>query len=201
MFYKFMRAIGRPFFYLFIGRTKIIGKENIALIDEGSAIICANHMSNWDPVILGDTFPRPINFMAKKALFKNKLMAKFMYAGGAFPVDRDTNDIAAIKQALKILKSEEILGIFPEGQRNRDGYVHKFKDGLPLIAHKTKATVLPVGIKRRVGLFKRPIVEIGKPVDFSEFYSQKATSDIYNQMNDILHREVSRLVYGEKING
>lgn len=202
MFYKIMTFLGKYFFfYIFIGKTKILGKENLEAVSDGSAIVCANHMSNWDPIILIDVFPRQVFFMGKKALFNNVFLAWVMRHMGVISVDKEGVDVTAIKNALKVLKSGEILGIFPEGRRNYDNRVHEFKDGVAMIAHKTKAKVLPVGIKRRIGLFKRPIVEVGKPVDFSEFYQEKASAELYKQMNEILHKDVCRLASGEGIHG
>ena len=58
--------------------------------------------------------------MAKKSLFETPVVKYFVKAYGAFPVNRDSSDIAAIKTALKILRNEELLGLFPEGRRVRD---------------------------------------------------------------------------------
>lgn len=197
MFYKFCRGVLRPFYYIFIGRTNIKGAENLVSLNEGPAIVCANHISNWDPFIVAFAVKRQIFFMAKKALFENPVMNKIMRAGGAIPVEREGNDITAVRQAFKVLKSGEILGIFPEGKRYRDGTVHEFKEGLPLIAHKMKVKILPIGIKGRPGLFKRAEIEIGAPIDFNEYFSQKGNSDIYKEMNNIVHKEISRLAFGK----
>ncbi|MBQ9624563.1 MAG: 1-acyl-sn-glycerol-3-phosphate acyltransferase [Clostridia bacterium] len=128
MFYKFAREIVRAFFYIFIGKPKIIAKENLAEAESGSVILCANHLSNWDPVILAMIYKRHIAFMAKEALFTNPIFAKVMYTAGMFPVSRDGNDIKAIKNALAVLKNNETLGIFTEGRRYFDGEVHELKD-------------------------------------------------------------------------
>ena len=194
MFYNFVLTVARPFFYLYSGKPTIIGKENLKYIEDGRAIICANHKSNWDPIILCFSIPqRHINFMAKKELFQNKLGNWFFRKMKAFPVDRDANDIGAIKHALKLLKNEHVFGIFPEGRRNKNGQVLEFKDGMALIAHKTKSTILPIGIKNEVGFRKRAVIEIGKPIDLSEFYGQKGNVDIFKEMNSIVHKEVALL--------
>lgn len=199
MFYKILRVVGRFFFYIFVGKTKVVGKENMKLIDGQPAIICANHKSNWDPIILADAFPRQIHFMAKKELFKNPVLAKILIWAGTFPVERDSNAFTAIRNAMKVLKSGKLLGIFPEGKRSNDGYVHEFKDGMPLIAYKMKAVVLPVGITNRVGLWKRPVVSVGKPVDFTEYFNKKADAQLFTQMSKIVHSEVSKLAYPQEV--
>lgn len=201
--YKLARAVGRFFFYIFVGKTRVVGQENMDLISEGPAIVCANHKSNWDPIILADVFDRQICFMAKKALFKNKILGWFLKKAGTFPVDRETNDFSAIKNAIRVLKADQILGIFPEGRRNDDGYVHEFMDGMALIAQKTNAIVVPVGITDKVGLWKRTLVQVGKPVELSELYKEKSGAELYKKINDVIHKEISILAYpnGEKSNG
>ena len=197
MFYIACREILRVFYYIFIGKTKIIGKENLDALSEGAAIVCANHISNWDPFIVGFAVKRQIFFMAKKSLFKNPIMNKIMLGGGCIPVERDGNDISSVKQAFKVLKSGKILGIFPEGKRYRDGVVHEFKEGLPLIAHKMKVKILPIGIKGRPNLFKRAEIEVGRPIYLEDYFDQKGNAELYHEINRIIHKEISRLAFGK----
>ncbi len=60
--------------------------------------------------------PRPVSFMAKKELFENKILGKLVSALNAFPVDREGSDLSAIRNSLKVLKEDKVLGIFPENQ-------------------------------------------------------------------------------------
>lgn len=148
-------------------RIKIVGKENIP--KEGGYILCSNHISNWDPLALIMFTPRKTCFMAKKEIFKNKLVYFFGDIYGYFPVDRGARDIEAMKTSLKIIKDGEILGIFPEGTRNGMAKNIKVHNGAARIALKTGAQVIPVGIKGNFKLFRKVIVTYGKPIDLSEF--------------------------------
>ena len=76
---------------------KVSGKENIP--DNGGYILCSNHLSNCDPVLLGLAQKRQIFYMAKAELFKNKFLGGIIRALGAFPVERGAGDGKAINMA------------------------------------------------------------------------------------------------------
>ncbi|HBQ87678.1 MAG TPA: 1-acyl-sn-glycerol-3-phosphate acyltransferase, partial [Syntrophomonas sp.] len=109
MFYRFVRDLVRFLFY-FLG-LKIEGVRNLPA--QGPVIIAANHVSNWDPVLVGISFKRPVHFIAKAELFTNPVLGKLLTGLNAFPVKRGTPDRRAIRQALDILDMGEVLGIFP----------------------------------------------------------------------------------------
>ncbi len=203
MVYKLSLLGAKIGLYVFsFGKPKVIGKENVKKINEGSAIICSNHKSAWDPVVLGAVFDnRELHFMAKKELFKKKFANNFLRKVNAFPIDRQGSDIGAIKHALKILKQGNVLGIFPEGKRNKGEGVLEFKDGLALLAHKSKAACVPVRILKEVKFFKRTTVIVGEPIYLDEFYDQKANETIFHEINEKIHGKVSELSNIEKLNG
>ena len=174
MLYKFARVIFTVYCYLF-NRIHIYGRENEPA--NGPVILYCNHQSNFDIIPLNIAIKRQINFMAKSSLFKIPVVRWFVKKYGAFPVDRERADISAIKNSLKTLKSNRILGIFPEGTRVKNGLTKKgvpaeIKSGFVMIAMKSKATLLPVRIdyKRYFFIFNNISVYIGKPFTIeSEF--------------------------------
>ena len=135
-------------------QTKTVGLENENV--DGPVIYCINHMSNWDPVIVACETRKPINFMAKKELFKSPIMSRIFSLIGAFPVDRGNTDITAIKTAMQTLKDNNKLVIFPEGTRVRKGKTVEPHSGAILIAHRMNAPLVPVYLSVNKGLF-RPI--------------------------------------------
>lgn len=188
MFYNFAKGIVCIFQKLFF-RIEVDGKENIPL--NGRLILCSNHHSNWDPVTLAVFFPRQVHWMAKKELFKNKFFAKVLLSLGAFPVDREKNDVAAIKKSLRLLKEERVLGIFPEGTRVKYYNEDYIKSGLALIAIKSKSPVLPVYSEGSYKLFSKIKIRIGKPI----FIELEENAILDNEKYTEISKDIMRKVY------
>lgn len=191
MFYFAVRGIV-GFFMRHIYRLEVHGRENIPQ-DSERLIICGNHKSNLDPVAISAIFERQIFWMAKKELFENKFFGGFLTKLGAFPIDRQGNDLAAIKKSLKILKNEDVLGIFPEGTRVKEADYTRIKSGIALIAQKTNSRVLPVYIEgdykpfRKTKIYFREPVKINKEIKYSP-------GELENISQDIM-----RIVYGDEV--
>ena len=135
---------------------------------EGAAIVFANHQNLQDPLVLCSFLPRPIFFMAKKELFKNRLFARALDQLGAFHVARGELDMSAIRTSLSVLKNGEVLGIFPEGHRYTDGEIHAAGNGVSLIALRSGAPVVPARIRGSYKPFRKIRVTVGAPVDISD---------------------------------
>ena len=164
MFYSIIKFLVGVFLRIFY-KVRVVGIENVPV--SGKLVICSNHASNWDPLFISIVFPRQISWMAKKELFKNRILSSILYKLGAFPVDRGDTDITAIKNALKVLKSDKVLGIFPEGTRVKGFDLNNAKPGVALLTVKSNATVLPIHISSNYRLFNKIKVNIGEPITFS----------------------------------
>lgn len=184
MFYKFCTSLCRFFLHIIFG-LKTEGRENIP--NEGAFILAPNHQSNFDPVVVGATFNRPIRFMAKSELFKFKPFGALITALGAFPIQRGKNDIGAIKGAFSILKQGNVLLMFPQGKRYKDGSKGKLRTGVTVIAHKMQVPILPVFIDADYKFRHKITVNYGTPISFGEYYSQK--------LDDNLTQELTQKVY------
>lgn len=117
LIYRFAKGLFFVWFRIF-NHLVITGGEHLS--EDRPMILFANHYSDCDAMILPLIFRDQIFFMAKKELFHVPVVKSVVKAYGAFPVDRKNADISAIKTALKTLKENKILGIFPEGTRVRD---------------------------------------------------------------------------------
>lgn len=152
-------------------RVKLIGAENEP--EDGTFLICANHISEADPLILGACLKHNPRYMAKKELMKVPVIGKLITALGAYPIDRGGNDVAAIRKTVDFLKNGESVIMFPQGTRCRgvDPTGTKFRNGCALIAARAGVPVLPIyiGTKNfRVRLFRRVTVKVGKPISCDE---------------------------------
>ena len=166
--------------------TKVTGLENIP---DKPYILAGNHRNMFDVVILITNIDDEIHFMAKKELFKLKILNSIFSKMGAFPVDRNSNDIKAIKESFRILKSGEVLGIFPEGTRNKtDNILLPFKEGVTSIASKTNVPIVPFGI---AGEFKRNKLRlnIGEPIDISKIEKAKQTEYLEQKVKELVLRK------------
>jgi len=165
MIYSLAVIFFKSFFKLFF-RTRLIGIENIPV--DGPLIFAANHSSYADPPLIGSSVKRPVYFIAKKELFDVPLLNWLIEKMHAFPVDRGTADISALKNAIKILTAGNALLIFPEGTRYKKGKKIKLKNGAAMLAVATGAYVVPVAILNSDRLFKMPrlILKFGVPVKF-----------------------------------
>lgn len=166
-FYKTIVFIVRFFMKIFYP-FEIKGAENCEKM-KGGYIICSNHLSNFDPIFLMISHKRPIYFMAKEELFRNKFFNWFFTKMGAFAVKRGKNDKSALLKSENIIKNEEILGIFIEGTRSKTGEFLRPKAGVTLIAKNTNATIIPVCItgacsNNKIGMFRKTIVSYGSPI-------------------------------------
>lgn len=190
MLYYSIRALLR-FIFCLLG-LKVEGLENIP--PTGPVIIAANHVSNWDPVVVAVMVKRPIHFMGKTSLFKFKISDKLFRTLHAFPVKRGVADRQAIRQALMVLEEGNVLGIFPEGARNKTGDL-KALAGVGMIALKSGAPVIPVaciGTRHTLplGWLDPLLVRIGEPVysnEIPEIAAKSSRMELYSEaiMNKI----------------
>ena len=185
MFYRFARFLLKIVFKI---RYKLVVHGNTKL-PETPLIICANHINLWDPILLAIIFERPIRFMAKKELFDNKFLGFLLNKFGAFPVDRDNVNIKTIKDAIKLVKNNEVLGIFPEGTRVKTVSEENMKTGVAMIASRAGADVIPVFInsnykfRSKVEVFVRDKIAISSFDDVSKDIRNKAiTRAIYENI-------------------
>lgn len=161
-------AILRPIMKVLF-RVRVIGKENIPqTAGDPKVILCSNHISNWDPVLLLTCQRRHVYFMAKAELFPNRLCTWFFEKQvGAFPVKRGTGDTGAVHTAEDLVVSGKMVGIFPEGTRSKTGELLRPKSGAALIVSQTGAHVLPVAIvtkNQKIRPFRPVTVVFGSPI-------------------------------------
>lgn len=195
-FYKVVTKTLGVFDRIFF-RVEVVGKNNIP--KEGACILACNHKSNWDPVLIAGLLnEREIHGVAKKELFKNNIVSKFFKKLNIIPVDRDNPDIRTVKSILKVLKDENMLGIFPEGTRNKNlESCGEAKPGLGMFALKGNAVVVPITIVGDYKIFSKMTIYIDKPVDCSNYVVGKPTSEDYqnvsNKIMDIIKNNYFKL--------
>ena len=150
------------FFYKIV----VTGSENVPA--NGPLIICANHSSYLDVPVLQCYISRLITFIAKKELYKVPVISFIVRSFDSIPVDRDSRDVSAAREAYKRLRRGRCIGIFPEGTRSvhiRKGKKkYRIRTGAVKLAVETGSPILPVGIKSSFRIFSRIEMIIGKPL-------------------------------------
>ena len=167
--YWAVRAVLQPFFRLYF-RMARTGRDHIP---DGPVILAANHRSFLDPFIVGCCLRRPVYFVAKQELFRNRLQAWILNSLGAFPVRRGESDEDSVQTALELLARGEAVVIFPEGTRVRSGALGAPRRGVGRLALESGAPVVPVAVSgtenARRGWLVRPAkvsVRCGRPLAF-----------------------------------
>jgi len=190
-FYTLMTTAMRGVCFTF-GRYQVIGVAHVPR--GGPLIVVSNHLNNADPPLLGAAIPRRIRFMAKQELFEGKAGALYRWFG-AFPVRRFEADLAALRQAQQILKDGGVLGMFPEGHRSDGKGLGPPHPGTELVALRTGAPLLPVGITGTEAvrtpkvLLQRPRIRvvIGEPFHLTG--SRRITAEqVRDGTEEIMHQ-------------
>ena len=134
--WKLSRILSR-----FVFRVRVSGQENVP--KSGGFILASNHMSYFDPPLVGCWVPRAIYFFAKKELFDHKLFGAILRRVNAIPVRRGTIDRKALEMAIETVKRGHGLAVFPEGTRSKTGDLIAPKLGVGMIARQAKCPIVP----------------------------------------------------------
>ena len=191
MLYSVLRNVGRLLFGLLGLRSEGLDKLPI----NGPIIVACNHVSNWDPIAVGVVLNRPVYFMAKNQLFRFKLASWFLIRLHAFPIKPERH---AIRQALKVLREGNVLGIFPQGARDKSGRL-KAQAGVAMIALKSGAPVVPIaciGTGRNIpwGWSSPLLIRVGDPIDLNEYKGKKVSSVVMEQISEGIMNKINGLL-------
>lgn len=172
-FYDFAKVSVRTLARI-LWRARAYGTQNVPAT--GPLIVACNHVSYLDPPLLGCLAPRRISYMAKKELFVIPVLGGMIRALGAYAVDREGSATAAIKRSLQVLRAGGVVGIFPEGRRNRSGDTPP-QTGVALLSSLAGVPVVPACIRGtdRALRLGRISVAFGEPIAPPE--GRKATRE------------------------
>lgn len=186
--YTFAHTLLRGLSVVF--RMRVYHSERVPL--DGPLIVAANHVSYFDPPMLGAALPRPVSYMAKQELFAIPLLGRAIAAVGAYPVDRHGSAGAAIKRSVEVLRAGGAVGIFPEGTRNREGS-GVAQLGVALLASLTHAPVLPVALigTAQMSRLHQIKVVIGEPLALPS--ERKATREELAKFTDRVMESIRAL--------
>jgi 1-acyl-sn-glycerol-3-phosphate acyltransferase len=169
-------------------RLRVRGRQNIP--NSGGVVVLSNHQSHLDPVLVGLCFDRRLSYLARDTLFGFAPFRWLINSLDAIPINREGIGVGGLKECLKRLKAGEMLLIFPEGTRTRDGEVGEIKPGFLALSRRSKAALLPVGMEGAFDAWprKNPLplpavvhIEIGEPLlpaQFADWSDEKLLAEI-----------------------
>ena len=169
-----------------IFKPKYIGLENIPT--NGACVLAGNHTSNLDCLLLISSTKRTIHFLAKDSLSKGFKKVIFLNMG-IIPVNRKIHDKTALNNAIRELKNDRVIGIFPEGTINKTkDVIMPFKFGAVKMAHDTNSLLVPFTIKNKYKIFKESVV-----IEFYKPYKIRTNlTDENNKLMNIISSELER---------
>ena len=191
------------FFYYTLGwiirffhRIKVTGRENIPR--SGGAILCANHIAILDIFSIGASVPRPINFLAKRELFKIPILSSLIRSAGAIPLERKKTDLGAIRRSTELAANGNLVAIFPQGHRQpgKNPADTEYKSGAALVAYRSGVPIIPICIKmkgQKYRIFRRTEIIIGKPLSQEELGFVNGGSAEYRDAAAKVFNEICRL--------
>ena len=207
MFYWFLKTVVLGPILKLLFRPWVEGAEHVPA--HGAAILASNHLSFSDSIFLPIVLSRRITFPAKMEYFtgsgvKGRLTAWFFKGVGQIPIDRSGGRAseAAISSGLKVLRKDELFGIYPEGTRSPDGRLYKGKTGIARMALEAGCPVIPVAMigtdkaqptGQKLPNIMRIGVRIGAPLDFSRYEGMENDRFVLRSITDEIMYELMLL--------
>ena len=180
----------------FLHRIKVTGRENLPR--SGGGILCANHIAILDIFSIGASVPRPINFLAKRELFKVPVLSFLIRSAGAIPLERKKTDLGAIRRSVELAANGNLVAIFPQGHRQpgKNPADTEFKSGAALVSYRSGVPIIPICIKmkgQKYRIFRRTEIIIGKPLSQEELGFVNGGSAEYREAAAKVFNEICRL--------
>ena len=193
-FYVFSISVGGPIYSLIYPH---IANHAERIPKHGKVIVCCNHLSLKDPIMLALDAKRQIFYMAKSELFKNKFVGTILRWLGAFSVDRGSGDTSALDRCGEILQHDGAVGIFIEGTRSVNGKLGKPKSGAVMIAYQHQAPILPVCITTKTGkpakAFEKIIISYGEVIEPHELGITEGTGSEFRKASRIVMDRIAEM--------
>jgi len=185
--FRFARWCCKVFCNLFF-RIHIYGRENVP--DKGAVVLVSNHQSYLDPVFCGIYLKRPLYFLARSSLWKNRFFGRLISSVNTIPVNQGQADLSAMRKVIDKLKKGWGVCLFPEGTRSIDGKITPFKPGFGLLCRRGGAAVVPVLIDGAFECWPRH-KKIFSPGSIEVCYGKAIPAEQVKNMND---RELAELL-------
>lgn len=195
IFYTLAKLLARTLFSM-----RVVHPER--MIESGPLILAVNHASYFDPPLAGICSKRAVHFLARKSLMDWPVFGVLFPAMNVIPVERDGNDMSALRAVIRKIKEGHGVVLFPEGTRSLDGQLGRARGGIGLVIAKTGAPVLPMRIFGSFEAFPRnaalphlkPItVVVGEPIRFSDADLAGGGREAYQHLSNRVMEAIAAL--------
>lgn len=202
MLYWVIKALLTPILFL-LYRIRVEGRGHVPR--RGAVILAANHRSFMDSLFLPLVVRRRVTFVAKAEYFDDRKTAWFFRGVGQIPIRREGGSASegALAAATDVLEHAGVFGIYPEGTRTRDGYLHRGHTGVARLALRTGAPIVPVGLvgtdevqptHRKLPRVFRPVtIRFGVPVSVGRYAEREHDRLVLRQITDEVMFEIQQL--------
>jgi 1-acyl-sn-glycerol-3-phosphate acyltransferase len=184
-------------------RVRVEGRDNVPR--HGPVILAANHRSFLDSIFIPLAVPRRVTFVAKAEYFDDPKTAWFFRGCGQIPIRREGGSASerALASATEVLAKGQVFGIYPEGTRTRDGYLHRGHTGIARLALRNNVPVVPIGLvgtdevqpidARMPKLFRRVTIRFGEPIDPTRYEGGANDRLALRELTDEVMYEIAQL--------
>jgi len=194
MIYWLIKLLSTFIFRVFYN-YRVYGSENIP--KSGPYIICSNHCSFFDPVVICDAVPQRVYWVALKDLYKIFPFSIMLKMTKCIPVN------GAIKEVIEALNEKKVIGIFIEGRRTYTGeLMSRGRKGPAILAMRTGSPVVPAWIEGTYKAYPRrarfprihPIhIRFGKPMVFAVHKEEIIEETVVKETTDTIMQSIAEL--------
>jgi 1-acyl-sn-glycerol-3-phosphate acyltransferase len=200
--YWVVKAILTPLLHLLF-RVRVEGREQLP--QRGPVILALNHRSFMDSLFVPLVVRRRVTFVAKAEYFDSWKTKWFFSAVGQIPIRREGGSASerALRAATEVLERGGVFGIYPEGTRTRDGYLHRGHTGVARLALRTGAPIVPVGLigtdevqptdAKLPRLFRRVTIRFGRRIPLEHYLGREDDRIVLRQLTDEVMFEIQQL--------
>lgn len=181
--YRAVRSLVRFWIWFFFKSVEVRHPERVPR--RGAVLLAVNHPNNLiDSLLVGAVVRRKVHYLATAALFRNRLLARFLRSMGVIPVYRREDDpqrmaenVTTFEACTRALREGRVIAIYPEGTTHAEPRVQRIKTGAARIVLETLSaspgldlTLIPVGLnfEQRKSFKARVLVGFGEPIPLAE---------------------------------
>ena len=204
-YYSAARLFASGCFGLLTG-WDVRGRQHIPR--EGGLLVASNHISFWDPPMVGSALPREVHFLAKEELFRTPGLGWLIRSLNSIPIRRGVADLSGLARALEVLRQGDALLLFPEGSRMRDGELHPPRPGVGMMAVQADVPIVPCyisGSNRPSRWWRRGVkvrLWFGRPRHWKDLIDPETDLTpgrmLYQKVGEGVMREIAILKTGQE---